>query len=79
MRLFLCYFTRDSELNAIIVHELMYSRLVVLFVDEGKYTSETNRIRVFIVKDTCRHCRYKRVRRLSDSQIESIDTNSHYM
>jgi len=29
---------------------------------------ETNRIRVFIVKDTRRHCKYKRVRRLSDRQ-----------
>jgi len=50
---------------------------VALFVDEGKYTSETNRIRVSIVKDTRSHCKYKRVHRLSDRQIESIDTNSH--
>jgi len=46
---------------------------------KGKYTSGTNRIRVFIVKDTHRHCKYKRVRKLSDKEVESIDTNSHYM
>jgi len=28
MRRFLCYFTRDSELNDVIVHELMYSSIV---------------------------------------------------
>jgi len=46
---------------------------------KGKYTSEMNRIHVFIVKDTRRHCKYKRVHRLSDKEVESIDTNSHYM
>jgi len=28
MRRFLCCFTRDSELNDVIVHELMYSNIV---------------------------------------------------
>jgi len=28
MRRFLCYFTRDSELNDVIVHELMCSSLM---------------------------------------------------
>ena len=30
MRRFLCYFTRDSELNDVIVHELMYNSIVRL-------------------------------------------------
>jgi len=28
MRRFLCYFTRDSELNDVVVHELMYGSIV---------------------------------------------------
>jgi len=56
-------------------HSLLTARCQLPHAAGGRRRAAADTL--FIVKDARMHCKYKRVRRLSDRQIESIDKNSH--